>query len=441
MIKTHILIEKALIKFGFSELNDMQTKSLDANRNNDNIVILSPTGSGKTLAFLLPLLETLKENIDEVQVLIITPSRELAQQIEIVFRNMATSFKVNSCYGGHSMKTEKNNFILPPAVLIGTPGRLSDHIRSGNISVGSIHTIILDEFDKSLELGFQEEMSFIMGRLNSLKKRILSSATDLKEIPEFTGINKPFILNYLLEKNDSITLSVNIVKSDNKDKLNCLFHLLCNLGSGSTLIFCNHREAVERISKHLSESGIINDYFHGGLKQAERERMLIRFRNGSSNILITTDLASRGLDIPDIQYIIHYQLPVTEKAYIHRNGRTARMNSAGSSFLIFSEDENIPSFIHPGYNSFIVKKGMNIPAIPSWQTLYFGGGKKDKINKMDITGFLYKQAGLKKEEIGYIDVKDHHSYAAIKNELIHSVLQKVKGQKIKNKKVKIEISY
>lgn len=440
-MKTNNLCEQAILRLGFTTLNDMQIKSLEAIRTFNNIVLLSPTGSGKTLAFLLPLLETLKLNINEVQVLIITPSRELAQQIEMVFRNMGTTFKVNSCYGGHSLKTEKNNFILPPAVLIGTPGRLADHIRSENLSVSSIHTIVLDEFDKSLELGFQQEMSFIISRLISLKKRILSSATDLENIPKFTGIDNPFKLNYLLEKSNTNVLTVNIVKSINKDKLYCLFHLLCTLGSGSTLIFCNHRDAVERISKHLSESGIINNYFHGGLEQTERERMLIRFRNGSSNILITTDLASRGLDIPDIQYIIHYQLPANEEAYIHRNGRTARMNSMGSTFLIFSENEKIPSFIHPGYKYFEVNEGMNLPAVPLWQTLYFGGGKKDKINKMDISGFLFKQAGLKKDEIGFIDVKDHHSYAAVKNELINSILIKVKGQKIKNKRVKIEISY
>jgi superfamily II DNA/RNA helicase len=441
MIKTSNPFENALIRLGIKELNDMQIKSLAAHRNNNNIVLISPTGTGKTLAFLLPLLETLKENLNEVQVLIITPSRELAQQIEIVFRKMGTSFKAISCYGGHSKRTEKNNFILPPAVLIGTPGRLSDHIRSGNFSVVSVNTIILDEFDKSLELGFQEEMSFIIGQLISVKKRILCSATDLVEIPKFTGIGEPIKLNYLLEKSNSNALTVNIIKSDNKDKLNSLFNLLCNLGSGSTLVFCNHREAVERISQHLSQLGIINDYFHGGLEQAERERMLVRFRNGSSNILITTDLASRGLDIPDIQYIIHYQLPGSEEAYIHRNGRTARMNSTGSSFLIFSADEKIPSFINSGYINFELIRGMSLPTAPLWQTLYFGGGKKDKINKMDIAGFLFKQGGLKKHELGFIDVKDHHSYAAIKNELIRSVLQKVKGQKIKNMKVKIEISY
>jgi superfamily II DNA/RNA helicase len=435
------LWEKAVERLGITALTEMQVKSLEANRKYKNIILISPTGSGKTLAFLLPVLETLTINFNAVQVLIITPSRELAQQIELVVRNMGTLYKVNSCYGGHSMKTEKNNFISPPAILIGTPGRITDHIRSGNFLTNSIHTLILDEFDKSLEFGFQDEMSFIISRLTSVRKRILCSATDLENIPKFTGIESPCKLNYLQNDKQSNNLTINIVKSKNKDKLDTLYNLLCHLGAQTALIFCNHRDAVERISKHLKYCGIINDYFHGGLEQSERERMLIRFRNRSSNILITTDLASRGLDIPDISSIIHYQLPLTEAAFIHRNGRTARMQSNGSSFLILSEEETIPAFIKPGFINFKIREGKSVPEFPSWQTLYIGGGKKDKINKMDIAGFLFKQGGLNKEELGYIEVKDHCSYAAIKREKIETLLGSIMGKKIKNKMLKIEISY
>jgi ATP-independent RNA helicase DbpA len=435
------LWESAIKKIGITSLTEMQTRSLEANRSHKDIILLSPTGSGKTIAFLLPLLELLQANTKLVQVLIITPSRELAQQIEQVFRSFRTEFKVNSCYGGHPISTEKNNFILPPAVLIGTPGRIADHIRSGNFKTDGISTLILDEFDKSLEFGFQEEMSFIISRLNAVNKRILSSATNLKSIPEFTGIQTPFLLDYLLEEGIGNNLTINVVKSINKDKLDCLNKLICNLDSGTTLIFCNHRDAVERISHHLSQSGIINDFFHGGLEQSERDRMLIRFRNGSSNILITTDLASRGLDIPDISYIIHYQLPINEAAFIHRNGRTARMHSTGSSFIILSQDEVLPDYIRPGYIDFNLKDNCPLPPKPEWVTIYIAGGKKDKINKMDIAGFLLKQGGLAKEELGYIEIKDHISYAAIKRYKTEAVFQNIKDKKIKNKKIKIQISY
>jgi ATP-independent RNA helicase DbpA len=441
VMKSTKYFEQVVNKLGIASLTEMQVKSLEANRIHKDVVLISPTGSGKTLAFLLPALELLKENCNEVQVLIITPSRELAQQIELVFRKLSTKYKVNSCYGGHSIITEKNNFHPTPAVIIGTPGRISDHIRNGNLVTDSIHTLVLDEFDKSLEFGFQQEMMFIINSLTSIKKRILSSATDLAEIPLFTGIRFPFKLNYLLEESCTNNLTINIVKYPSKNKLECLFQLLCNLGSATMLIFCNHRDAVVRISNHLSQSGIINDFFHGGLEQSERDRMLVRFRNGSSNILITTDLASRGLDIPDISFIIHYQIPGTEAAFIHRNGRTARMHSSGSSFLILSDGETLPAYIIPGYKNFVLRSGLDIPQKPVWQTLYIGGGKKEKINKIDIAGFLLKQGGLEKNELGYIEVKDHCSYAAIRCESVQSVLRNIKNKKIKNKKIKIEISY
>jgi ATP-independent RNA helicase DbpA len=435
------MLKQVLNTLGISSLTEMQKESLEISRIHNDIILLSPTGSGKTLAFLLPILESLNREIQGIQVLIITPTRELAQQIEQVFKSMGTKYKVNSCYGGHSTKTEKNNFSSPPAVLIGTPGRLVDHIKSESFSTHSIHTLILDEFDKSLEFGFQQEISFIISRLNNLNKRILSSATDLESIPEFTGIKSVFKINYLLQDNDSNNLTINIVKSVNKDKLDCLFQLLCNLDSAPTLIFCNHRDAVERISKHLNQAGIINDFFHGGLEQSERERMLIRFRNGSSNILITTDLASRGLDIPDISYIIHYQLPLTEASFLHRNGRTARMNALGTSFLILSDEEVVPVFVKKGYIDFLLNEKIQIPPLPAWQTLYIGGGKKEKINKMDIAGFILKQGGLEKNELGYIEVKDHYSYAAIKRDKIQLLLRNIKDKKVKNKKLKFEISY
>ncbi len=441
MSKLNPLCEAAINRLGIIALTEMQERSIEVCRSTNEIILLSPTGSGKTLAFLLPVLEILQRDIFEVQVLIITPSRELAQQIEQVFRSFGTPFKVNSCYGGHSMRVEKNNFISPPAVLVGTPGRISDHIRSGNLNFNHITTLILDEFDKSLEFGFQQEMGYIISHLRAVKKRILSSATDFNEIPEFTGITSPIKLNYLLEAKQSNQLTINIVNANNNDKLECLFQLLCNIEALSTMIFCNHREAVERISEHLNQMGIANDFFHGGLEQAERERMLVRFKNGSSNILITTDLASRGLDISEISYIIHYQLPVNETSFIHRNGRTARMNNKGSTFLILSESETIPDYVSEDYNEFKITEGLAMPAKPLWQTLYIGGGKKDKINKTDIVGFLLKQGVLEKDDLGYVEVMDYHAYAAIRRDLIHSVLLKVKNSKIKNKKVKIEISY
>ena len=370
--------QQAISKLGIESLTTMQNDFFKKIDENENIVLLSPTGSGKTLAFLLPLLELLDPSSNKIEVLIITPSRELALQIEGVFKSLGTNFKANSCYGGHPFRTELNNFSSSPAVLIGTPGRISDHIRKESFKTDGIHVLILDEFDKSLELGFSSEMSFIISKLPNLKKRILSSATDISMIPDFTGIRHFHKLNYLVEESKSNNLSINVIKSENSDKLECLFQLLCELGSTNKLVFCNHRDAVERISRHLSDSGIVNDYFHGGLDQTERERMLIRFRNGSSNVLITTDLASRGIDIPEISNVIHYQLPINEASYIHRNGRTARMNSSGSSFLILAEDELIPNYANAIYSSYKLRSTSILPSFPDWETLILEQEKRKR---------------------------------------------------------------
>lgn len=416
----------------------MQHAAIAAAGNSDTI-LLSPTGSGKTLAFLLPVVSRLRSGVIGVQALVVVPSRELALQIEQVFRQMGTDFKVNSCYGGHPVRTEKNNLIQPPAILIGTPGRLVYHLRNENVNTASIHTLVLDEFDKSLEFGFEEDMGYIIGQLKNLERRILTSATAMPEIPAFTGVVKSAEVNFLKDNNVVPDLKLKHVVSEAADKLETLFALICKIGNAATLVFCNHREAVDRISEVLDDMGLDHGIFHGGMEQDDREKSLLKFRNGSYHILITTDLASRGLDIPEIEYVIHYQLPHNEEAFLHRNGRTARMNAKGTAYVILTEEEN-PAFITGKTELETLPENLKIPGNPSWTTLYIGAGKKDKINKIDVVGLLLQKGKLLKDELGLIEIQDYSSYAAVKREKAAGVLELIKKEKIKNKKVKIEIS-
>ena len=433
-------IESILSNFNIEELNEMQLASIDAIENNPNVILLSATGSGKTLAFLLPVLKTLDPEINNTQALIIVPSRELAIQIDDVFRKMQTGFKVTLCYGGHKRETEENNLKEAPTVIIGTAGRLADHIRRNNFSLENITTLVLDEFDKSLELGFKEEMFFIVGSLKNVNKRILTSATNAVPVPDFIGFTEPVRLNFLSEtENTASMLDIKTVFSPDKDKVPTLFKLICYLGNRSTVVFCNHRESVERTSNMLTEKGILNVFYHGGMEQQERDSALCKFRNGTSNVLVTTDLASRGLDIPHIRYIIHFHLPATEDVFTHRNGRTARMDASGTAILILSEDEKLPGFISEVENIELPETD-SLPEKPKWSTLFIAAGKKDKVNKIDIVGFLSKKGELKKEDIGIIDVKDFFSFVAVRKIKVGHVLQLIKNEKIKNKKVKIEIA-
>lgn len=439
MLSTSFSISDALSNLQIKSLNEMQQASLKANETNDSVVLLADTGSGKTLAFLLPVAQLLDKSKQVCQALIVVSSRELALQIEQVFKKMGTGFKITCCYGGHLRETEENNLKQAPSLIVGTPGRLADHIRRGNIDTRFIETLVLDEFDKSLEQGFEAEMSFIIESLRGLKKRILTSATEAVEIPDFVGLKNPIEINFLTgEKSEALLLQM--VRCSDDDKLKSLLQLICTLGNRSTIVFCNQREIVEQVSQYLKDKGIVTVFYHGAMEQQERDIALCKFRNGSSNLLVTTDLAARGLDIPNIRYIVHYHLPINQEAFIHRNGRTARMEASGTAILLLAPHETIPTYIDPQPIELELSTTATIPAKPDWTTFYVSAGKKDKVNKIDIVGFLTNKGRLKKEDIGLIEVKDFFSFVAVRKSKAGATLQLIKEERIKNKKVKIDIA-
>jgi ATP-independent RNA helicase DbpA len=431
--------ENILSALQIDALNEMQLASIKANQETDNVILLSDTGSGKTLGFLIPLLESLDKTATGTQALIVVPSRELALQIENVWKSMRTGFKVTCCYGGHKRETEENNLAEAPALIVGTPGRLGDHIRRENIKTETIKLLVLDEFDKSLEMGFVDELEFIISSLPGLKKRLLTSATSTVEIPDFVHMENAVTLNFLSGE-PAPALAIQYVESPEKDKLDTMFQLICKLGNRSTIIFCNHRDAVERTNALLKDKGLISVFYHGAMEQHEREAALAKFRNGSSNLLVTTDLAARGLDIPHIRYIIHYHLPTTEAIFTHRNGRTARMDASGTAILIIGPDEHLPNYISEDVTLIDVDGDYEIPEKPKWTTFFIGAGKKDKVNKVDIVGFLSNRGDLKKEDIGLIEVKDFFSFVAVRKSKASFVLNQIQNHKIKNKKVNINVA-
>ncbi|WDT67588.1 DEAD/DEAH box helicase [Cloacibacterium sp. TD35] len=427
-------------KLQIQEMNQMQKSTYQASENQQDIILLSPTGSGKTLAFLFPVLRNLQKDISGIQAIILVPARELALQIEQVFKNMGTDFKVTICYGGHDKKIEINNLTQAPAVLIGTPGRIAYHLKNNNFEPKTIKTLVLDEFDKALELGFEEDMNFIISSLKNVSQRFLTSATAMDNIPKFVGLENEKTINFLKLGEVKPNIQLKKVITIPEEKLDTLFKLICKIGNKRTLIFCNHRDAVDRISELLREKGIDRETFHGGMEQDERERALLKFRNDSTRILITTDLASRGLDIPEVESIVHYQLPPKEDAFIHRNGRTARMHAKGFAYLIMTEEENFP-FIKGNTPEENITENYRIPAQTPFQTIYISAGKKDKVNKVDIVGYLIKKGELSKDDIGIIEVKDTTSYVAVTRNKVKDVLKKLANEKLKGKKIKMEIAY
>lgn len=435
-------IQTILANLKIEQLNAMQQVAIDTYREGCDLILLSPTGSGKTLAYLLPLVSSLKSEVEGVQAVILVPSRELALQIEQVFKSMNTGFTIMSCYGGRPAMDEHRTMKgIRPSVIVGTPGRMNDHLEKLNFDAAVVNLLVIDEFDKCLEFGFQEEMAAVIGKLPNLRRRFLLSATDTEEIPRFTGLNRTIKLNFLNPDGGvSERLRLYKVISPVKDKLETLYRLLCCLGNQSTLAFCNHRESVERVGNYLHSMKVYCETFHGGMEQDDRERALYKFRNGSCHIFISTDLAARGLDIPDIKNVIHYHLPVAEDGFVHRNGRTARWEANGSAYVILYAEEQLPSYIKEDPEEYILPAITPKPVQPDFVTLYIGKGKKDKINKIDIVGFLSKKGNLGKEDIGRVDVKDHYAFAAVLRSKYKQVLKLVQNEKIKGVKALIELA-
>lgn len=425
-----------LDKLNIQALHPMQKEAIAVISSSTNTVLLSPTGTGKTLAFLLPLLDSLDPHNSEVQALIIVPSRELAIQIEQVARDMGSGFKVNAVYGGRPMSKDKIEIKHVPAILIGTPGRILDHFENDRFSKSSIKNLILDEFDKSLEDGFEEEMKAIIGQLPSINKRILTSATQGVKVPGFVRLDKPKVVDYLGVKKVA-TLSIKTVVSQKSNKLPSLLELLQHIGNHQGIVFCNLRDSIDMVSQFLKRNKISHSCFSGGMEQKERERSLITFRNGTSQVLIATDLASRGLDIPELNFIIHYELPKHKEEFIHRNGRTARVNAKGTAYILKGHSEQLPDFIKESKGINISKKASHTPAY--WETLFISGGRKDKISKGDIVGLFMKQGGLTQDELGTIELKQDCAFVAVPLTKTAQLINALNNTRLKKKKVRITL--
>lgn len=417
----------------------MQLELIEKAEPGTNLMLLAPTGSGKTLAFLTAVFSKLSAKDKLVQAIIVAPSRELALQIEQVFRTMKTSYKVTCCYGGHDFQVEQNSLSEAPAVIIATPGRLADHIDRKSFDPSGVRIVVLDEFDKSLQMGFHDQLEILFKSLNQRQQHILTSATNQGALPDFLPFKRLNTIDYLTSVPDP-KLELKVLHTNSTDKVDALMKLVASFNQEVCLVFCNHREAVERISMLFKSKNFEHGTFHGAMEQIDREKNLIRFRGGAHNVLISTDLASRGLDIPDIKHVVHYQLPPKEDAFIHRNGRTARMHANGEAYLILADDESLPDYLTQKIETIPVPKTLKLPPPPAYACLYISAGKKDKISKGDIVGFLTKKGGITGDDIGLIMPLDYASYVSIKRPLVKKVLEAIQQEKLKNIKVKVEVA-
>ena len=416
------------------EPNAMQKETTAAiSRTNKDVVVLSPTGSGKTLAYLIPLVEKLRADVEELQAVVLVPGRELAIQSNEVMKSLGSRLKSMALYGGRATMDEHRLLRkLNPQIVFATPGRLNDHLDKQNLSAKSVEYLVIDEFDKCLEMGFRDEMIRLVGKLNAVKRRILLSATESEIIPRFVNMQHIERIDYRKEnKQLDNRLSFFQINSPEKDKLPTLRNLLLTLGEQSSIVFLNYRDAVERTATFLCEQGFAVSMFHGGLEQSYREAALYKFSNGAANIMVSTNLGARGLDIPDVENIINYHIPENGEEYVHRIGRTARWNKTGNAFFILNHEEQMPEYVREEMQEYSFPVELPKPALARMVILYIGKGKKDNISKGDVLGFLCKKGGLNSSDVGRIDVKERYTYAAVNCSKLSQVLRLTKGEKIK----------
>ena len=421
-----------LEKLGIAQLNDMQVAAMEAIPHRREVVLISPTGSGKTLAFLLPVLSFLQPEIIGVQALIVVPTRELAIQIDQVVRSLGSGWKCAAMYGGQSSSKDKAELKNPPTILIGTPGRIADHLRRGHLKSEHLHTLVLDEYDKSMEVGFTTEMTDIVSALPRLERKILTSATAKSRLPAWVDMREP--LELVFESDTEERLQLLVVPA--VDKMQSLVQLLYHLGTARGILFCNRKENIRQLQEILDQHQLPHVSFHGDMEQQDREKALIQFRNGSYRILLATDLAARGIDVPELDYIIHYQLPDKETAFIHRNGRTARMHASGTAYVLQQVQTSLPAYLEQ-VQTFRIPAADSPPPPTDMTTLYISAGRNDKISNGDIAGFLHTIGKLPAEAVGRIELQRESTYAAVSRKQVYSLIALLNGQKVKGRKVKV----
>lgn len=429
-------------RLGIERLNAMQEKMLQATSEGGDIMLLSATGSGKTLAFVMSMLKIMKPSSGRVQGVIIVPSRELVIQISGVIRAIAAGLKTTSLYGGHKVEDEVNSLHAGTDIIVATPGRLLDHINRRNIDVMPTRVLVLDEFDKSLELGFEKEMKKISSHLKNVSRTILTSATRAAELPDFLTLRELKTLDYL-EGSRKVRERTRVwrVDSDVNDKLETLKTLLQNIAAERgkyerSIIFVNHRESAERTAQYLKKSGIPTTLYHGALEQRDRESAIALFNNGTGPVMVATDLAARGLDIEGVKHVIHYHQPLSAEVYTHRNGRTARVEEDGDVYVIIGPAEDQKEYIEVNATRHL-ERGVTIEIPRRYESLYISAGKREKISAGDVVGYLIKEGGLTSTEIGKINVYDHYIIVAIDANKAPGLAESLKKKKLKGKSIRI----
>ena len=424
----------------FTEMSEIQDKAINPVLEGKDVLAQSKTGSGKTLAFGLPAVMNTDTSNNRPQTIIITPTRELAEQIAVEIRKVAAykpNLKILTLYGGVPLRAQAESLAKGSHILIGTPGRIQDHLAKETLVLDSIKTLVLDEADRMLDMGFYDEIVKIGSNMPRAKQTLLFSATFPEKIEKLAKalLKQPVTIKVdtIIEEN-----KIDEIVYETEDKFKTLNILIQAYKPESLLIFCNTKVQVIELTDQLYRRGHAAIDIHGDLDQRERNEAVLVFSNGSKRILVATDVASRGLDIKNIALVINYDLPFDQEVYTHRIGRTGRAEATGTALSLYSSrDSDKCSYVTSSARKGEMKD-LRVDAafkmIADYDTLGINGGKKTKLRAGDILGTLCKEIGIDNKMIGKITITDTKSYVALHHTVIEKVFKALKKTTIKKKR-------
>jgi len=437
-----------LNEIGYKEMTPVQLESLPHILEGKDVIAQAKTGSGKTAAFGIGLLHKLQVKKFRVQALILCPTRELADQVARELRTLARfahNIKILTLCGGTAFGPQLGSLRHGAHIVVGTPGRILKHLKKETLSLEGMNTLVLDEADRMLDMGFSEEINELLEFAPKEKQTLLFSATYSDEILDISAALQKDAVNIKTvstEVANSITQRFYEVQSS--QKLETLINIFANFNPENVIVFCNTKIEAQEIADNLQKKKIDALAIHGDLEQYERNDVLVQFANKSCPVLVATDVAARGLDIKELSMVVNYDIPHGEETYTHRIGRTGRAGKEGLAFTLFTEYEADKAYEYRNDTRLFeeagdLKSAVGFEMKPANLTLVIEGGKKDKVRAGDILGALTGEAGLEGSSIGKIDIYDRQSYVAVQSSKIDEAHKQLKNGKIKGKKFSVWI--
>ncbi len=462
-------IVKALNGLEYEIPTEVQAKVIPAALEENDLIVNAQTGSGKTAAYVIPICERTEWLENKPQALILTPTRELAVQVKEDFTNIGRfkRIKATAIYGGHQFSIEKTELKQKTHVVVGTPGRVMDHIKKGTLPLNKINCLVIDEADRMLDMGFIEQVEAIMNELPRERMTMLFSATMSDEVKSLSLNYMKDPINIDVSEADIVTADINhfIYITDEEDKFDLLTDVMIIEKPDSCIIFCSKKDRVDMVCERLNDLGYPCNKMHGGMEQKDRLSAMNRFKRGKYRYLVATDVAARGIDIENISLVINYDIPLDEENYVHRTGRTGRAGRKGKAITFVVPTQNrylhdieeligfkIQEITKPAKEEVAIQKPsfdekMNTtPKIKKMKSdqlnkdimkLRFNGGKKKKLRATNFVGVISNLEGVKAEDIGIITIQDTLTYIEILNGKGPLVLEAMKNTMICGKQLKV----